>query len=248
MALGRARSSVAASTPVRSRRTRQHVAALVADEGVAVEILPAFVADPVGGDDGDDVGDGMADHRPAPQPRRVEIRVVRLGADRGRIKQDFGAHQHQAARGLGIPLVPANADAERSGRNRPGLEAAVSGPEVEFLRIAGPVRNVALAVDAHESALIVDHRQAVIMMRPVRLEEAGRDEDGKLGRELPHRQHGRVFVDRPGIGEHGLVLGAAEIGPSKSSGGSTTLAPLPAASRTSSETLAIFSSMRRKAS
>src|SRR6185312_17354106 len=62
----------------------EDVATLVADEAVAVETLPAFAADPVGGDDGDDVGHRVTDHRPAPQPRGVELGIVRLGADCGR--------------------------------------------------------------------------------------------------------------------------------------------------------------------
>ena len=54
---------------------------------------------------------------------------------------------------------------------------------------------MALAVDAHHRAFIVDHRQAVIMVRPVRLEEAGRDVDAELGRQLPHRQHGGMGIE-----------------------------------------------------
>ena len=44
----------------------EHVAALVADEAVAVEALAALRADAVGGDHRHDVADRMADHRPAP--------------------------------------------------------------------------------------------------------------------------------------------------------------------------------------
>src|ERR1043166_4296909 len=42
----------------------EDVAPFVADEGVAVENLAAFLADPIGGDDRHDVRGGMADHRP----------------------------------------------------------------------------------------------------------------------------------------------------------------------------------------
>ena len=49
------------------------------------------------------------------------------------------------------------------------------------------------------------------MMWPVRLEEAGRDEDLELGGELLHRQHRRMRVDGPRAGEMAFVLGPAEI-------------------------------------
>src|SRR3546814_5896900 len=92
----------------------EHVAAFVADEAVAVEALAALSADAVGGDDGDYVGNGMADHRAAPEAAGVEVRIVRLGADGGGVEQDFRAHQHHRAGGFGIPLVPADADADRA--------------------------------------------------------------------------------------------------------------------------------------
>ena len=79
---------------------------------MAIEALAVFGADAVGGDHRHDVGHRVAHHRAAPQGRRVEIGVVRLGADRGRIEQELRAHQHHRPRGFGIPLVPADADAE----------------------------------------------------------------------------------------------------------------------------------------
>src|SRR5829696_5928500 len=60
---------------------REDVAALVADEAVAVETLALLVSDAVGGDDGHDVRNSMADHRTPPQPRRIEVGVMRLGPD-----------------------------------------------------------------------------------------------------------------------------------------------------------------------
>ena len=44
----------------------QHVAALVANEAVAVEALAAFSAYAIGGNDRNDIADGVADHRAAP--------------------------------------------------------------------------------------------------------------------------------------------------------------------------------------
>src|SRR5258708_26401771 len=49
------------------------VAALVGDEAMAVEMLAMLGADPVGRHHRHDIRDGMTHHRPAPQPRGVEI-------------------------------------------------------------------------------------------------------------------------------------------------------------------------------
>ena len=174
-----------------------------------------FGADAVGGDDRHDVADGVAHHRTPPQPRGVEAGIVRLATDRGGVEQQFRPHQHHRARGLGIPLIPAYADAQRpSGRGlrrRPHLEPRVAGAEVELFLIARAVRDVALAIDALDFAIGADHRQAVVVMRPVRFEEAGRDRHlQRLGQRL-HRQHGLVLSHRRGIGEQPFVLDAAEI-------------------------------------
>jgi len=71
---------------------------------------------------------------------------------------------------------------------------------------------MALAVDAHHLAPVVDHREAVVEMRAVGLEEAGRDADVQLGGERPHRQHRRMRVGGAGGAEQAFVLGLAEIG------------------------------------
>src|SRR5690606_34400690 len=55
---------------------RQVVAPFVADEAVPVEVLAAFVADAVGGDDRHAVRHRVADHRPAPQAAGVHLRVL----------------------------------------------------------------------------------------------------------------------------------------------------------------------------
>src|SRR5690348_799965 len=51
-----------------SPELRENVAAVVADEAVAVKALPVLRADAVGRDHGHDVRDCMADHRAPPQP------------------------------------------------------------------------------------------------------------------------------------------------------------------------------------
>src|SRR5689334_6436447 len=101
---------------------------------------------------------------------------MRFGADGGRVEEDLRAHQHHRARRLRIPLVPAYPDAERRlVWAVPDLEAGVAGAEVELLLVTGAVGDVALAIDAGDLPVRPDHGEAVVMVRPVELEEAGRD-------------------------------------------------------------------------
>src|SRR3546814_18244499 len=87
----------------------------------------------------------MAVHRAGPEAAGVEVRIVRPGADGGGVEQDFRAHQHHRAGGFGIPLVPADADAGRAVAGLPYLEAGIAGAGNEFLQIARPVGDLALA-------------------------------------------------------------------------------------------------------
>src|SRR3546814_3834069 len=93
-------------------------------------------------------------------------------------------------------LVPAYADANRSGAGFPHLEAAIAGAGIVFFFIAWPVGNMTFAIDAHDFAGIIDHGQRVIMMLPVTLEEAGRDIDVELGRQSLHGQHSGLLSPR----------------------------------------------------
>ncbi len=163
--------------------------------GDAVIVLGA---DAVCGDDRHGVRHRVALHRALPLPVRVEAEVVRLRADGGRIEQDLGALQHHGARGFRVPLVPANADADRAGLRLPRLEAGVAGAEVVFLLIAGAVGDVALAIDAEDLAVGIGDRHAVVIARPILLEEGDRDhhlqrlgERGKRAAPQDARAEGR---------------------------------------------------------
>ena len=88
----------------------------------------------------------------------------------------------------------------------------------------------------------IDHRQRVVIVMPVALEEAGRDRDLELRGERLHRDDRGMLGGRPGEREQRLVLHLAEIaGRENSSGGRTICAPLPAACSTRAETAAMFS-------
>src|SRR3546814_14832115 len=69
--------------------------------------------DAIGGDHPHTVRHGMALHRAAPHAASVEVGVIGFRSDRGRIKEQFGAHQRHRARGFGIPLVPADRKSTR---------------------------------------------------------------------------------------------------------------------------------------
>ena len=166
---------------------------MVGNEGVAVIALRRAVvllhADAVRGDHRHGIRHGMALHRALPARMRVEGEVVGLGADGRRVEQNLGALQHHGARGLRVPLIPADADADHAGLRLPRLEAGVAGAEVIFLLIARTVGDVALAVDAENLAVSVGNRHAVVVTRAVLLEEGdGNDELQFLG-ELLERTH-----------------------------------------------------------
>ena len=94
----------------------EDVAALVADEAVAVETLAASVPIRLA------ATTGTTFETAWPIIARRHSRLVSRSGSCGSVpiavgkKQDLGAHQHQRARRFRIPLVPADADAERRRR------------------------------------------------------------------------------------------------------------------------------------
>src|SRR5690606_22025008 len=95
-----------------------------------------LVSDPVAAQYRQPVRDRVAAVAQDPGPALailLVLRVVRVPADRGRIEQQFGAGQRHQARGFGIPLVPADEDAEAADRAVDRFEAEVAGREVELL-------------------------------------------------------------------------------------------------------------------
>src|SRR5258708_1719487 len=100
----------------------------------------------------------------------------------------------------------------------PYLEAGIGGPEVEFLFIARTVGDVAFAIDAGDPPVGADHGERIVMVRAVRLKEAGWDPDLQFRRELLHRNDRRMLRRRTSIRKEALVLYATEIGPFKQLG------------------------------
>ncbi len=137
------------------------------------------------------------------------------------------AHQRHAARGLGEPLVPADADAERAEARLPDAEAGVAGREVELLVVARALRDVRLAVDAEHLAVGVDHRQRVEVGVVGALEHAERQHHAELARQRLEAPHDRVVRRSAAPASKWLARWSLQkYGVSKSSCRRMTCAPL----------------------
>ncbi len=75
----------------------------------------------------------------------------------------------------------------------PRLEAGVAGTEIIFLLIAGPVGNVALAIEPKDGTVGIGDGDAVVITRTILLEEGDRNDDVQLLGEFRKRQHARMF-------------------------------------------------------
>src|SRR6478609_10248482 len=74
--------------------------------------------------------------------------LLRMPADRSRIKNNLRAAQRSQARRFWIPLVPANADTEISARCFPALKTKIARCKIEFLVIKRIIGDVHLAIFA----------------------------------------------------------------------------------------------------
>ena len=137
----------------------------VAEEREAVGARLVLVADAVGRRDVDAVGDRV---RALDRPPRVDLRLApfvllgRVPADRRRVEEHLRAEQRRDARGLRVPLIPADQDADRGVARLPHLEAGprarsplvvevpVAGREVVLLVEQRIVRDVHLAIHAEQ--------------------------------------------------------------------------------------------------
>ena len=167
-------------------RLGEDAAERVGDERVAEELDAVgagflLVSHAVRRRDEDAVGDRVRalDGAPRILLRLAELRLLRrMPADRRRVEQDVGAEQARDARGLRIPLVPADQHADARVARAPDAEAArllrhladpvdaivvrrVAGDEVVLLVEQRIVRDVHLAIHAQQRAVGVDDRGRV---------------------------------------------------------------------------------------
>src|SRR5207244_9439028 len=102
----------------------------------------------------------------------------RMPADGGWIKQNLRSAQRGQSCRLGIPLVPANADADFSMGGFPRLKSEIARREVKLLVVKRIIGNVHLAIFAKKSSVSIDDgRRVVIDSRTPFLEERRNDHD-----------------------------------------------------------------------
>ena len=148
-----------------ARRLHELAPVRIADERGAVEAQRRLAADAVDRDHEYAVGDRVADDHLLPQRLRVELRMLGLGTDRGRVHEYVGSLQAVRARDLREPLIPAGRQAELrllEGEQGERVRAARPGAEVAVLVIARGHRDVQLArargqlaVGAHDDRGVV---------------------------------------------------------------------------------------------
>ncbi len=86
--------------------------------------------------------------------------------------------QRGEPRGLRVPLVPADAGADRAVLRGERAEAEVAGREVELLVVVGIVGDVHLAIDAGGRAVgVEDDRRVVVQPGRAALEQRADDDD-----------------------------------------------------------------------
>ena len=134
------------------------------------------------------------------------------------------AQRRQPGR-FGIPLVPADADADAAELGAKALKAEIAGREIELFVVQRVVGNVHLAIEADLRAVgVEDDSRVVIDAGGASLEQRADDDDAML-----LRGGGKGFArragNRLGLGEPAVVLGLAEVRPVNSSCRQTMFAP-----------------------
>ena len=113
-------------------------------------------------------------------------------ADGGGVKKHLRAAQGGEPGGLGIPLIPADADADGGMPRVPGEEAEIAGREVEFLVKERVIRDVHLPVAAQQFPAGIENGGGIVIdARRAPLEERGDDNRAGLAGDLRQRLGGR---------------------------------------------------------
>ena len=181
----------------------------IGDETLAPEFeagaaIGRFVADAVRRGDVAAVGDRVAALDGLPRIM-LPLPVLRLlggmPADGGGVEKNLRTAQRGEARRFGIPLIPADADANGGELRPPREEAEIARREVEFLVVERVVRDVHLAILAKKFAVRVDDRGGIVIKPGVAaLEERGDDDHAAS----PARSSPSACVDGPGISSASL--------------------------------------------
>src|SRR6266404_172369 len=162
----------------------------------------------------DSVSNGMAalDRFPGIELGSAELRFfVRVPADAGRIKNHLRAAEGGEARAFGIPLVPANLNADACIPSIKIWKTEIAGSEVKLFVVEGIVGNVHLAVFSEKRSIRVEDGAGVVVNAGGAAFEEGYDQrDFVFFRNL-----GECFGRRAGYSlgeiEKFRVFGAAEV-------------------------------------
>ena len=133
----------------------------------------------------------------------VVLVLAHVPADGGGVEEYLGTHEGGDAAGFGVPLVPADEDAEGGEAGFEHLVAEVAGGEVELLVVARVVGDVHLAVFAEVGAVGVDDSGGVVV-EPL----------GALFEHRADEHHAQLLGQRHEVPRGGAVgdgLGEAEV-------------------------------------
>ena len=107
--------------------------------------------------------------------------VATLVADGRGIDEQLRTGQGHHSGAFGIPLVPANLHAKAAYARVDGLEAEVTGREVEFLVVGRVVGDVHLAIFACDAAIALqNYGRIVVKARGATLKQGGDNHDAVL--------------------------------------------------------------------
>ena len=177
-----------------------------------------LVTDAIAGQHRHPVGDRVAAMTEDPGAALAIFFRLRIGgipADRGWVKQQFGAGQRHQPRGFRVPLVPAHQHAQAADRGVDRREAQIAGGEIEFFVEPRIVRNMHLAVLAGSAAVRVEHHGGVVIQTSrTPLEQRAHQHHAVLFRKLAQAlgawagdRFGQIeFVDRFVLAEIGAVM------------------------------------------
>ncbi len=141
----------------------------------------------------------------------IFLLLGRMPTDCRGVEQNLRPLKRRETRRLGIPLVPANTDADPTESRVPSTKTKVAGSEVEFLVKERVVGNVHLPVFAEKRSVgIDDRRRVVIKAWRSTLEKRGDQNDSAFLRDSLHRL-GRWPGDGLGEFEVFVILDLAKI-------------------------------------
>ena len=146
---------------------------------------------------------------------------MRLGADRGRVEEDVGAHQHHR-RGFGDTIRSRQTQKNsqrREMRTLPNTKTGIAWAEVEFLLVAPGRRECGSCGRLRDFAVRADHRKRVVDSAARQPRRSSWGSRSSAPSPTPAGEHRRMLIRGTRVGEQALVLDAAEIGALKQFGG-----------------------------